>query len=104
VTLNRDGFRDRDHAPEVAAGVRRLLVVGDSFAFGIGLESIEDRFGERVRDRLSVATHVPWESMNASRPDSHTRQEIEYLDRGLPMSRTWFYYCMYSATSTTWYR
>ena len=45
VRLNRQGFRDIDHALKADPGVRRLLVVGDSIAFGWGVPDPKDRFG-----------------------------------------------------------
>ena len=82
VVRNRDGARDVEHSLAPAPGRRRLLVVGDSYAFGWGVPDIEDRFGEQLALRLASAG-PPWESFNMSEPDRHTLQEFEFLERGL---------------------
>src|SRR5206468_11245879 len=37
VRLNHLGFRDREHDLVRPAGTRRLAIIGDSFAFGLGV-------------------------------------------------------------------
>ena len=83
VKLNREGWRDIDHAVEPAKGIRRSLVVGDSYAFSWGIRRIEDRLGEQLGVRLSRRTGQLWEVINVSKPGAHTLDEIEYLKRGL---------------------
>jgi lysophospholipase L1-like esterase len=80
VSLNAEGFRDRAHAIEADDGVRRLLIVGDSVAFGWGIVRLEDRFGEQLATRLKSATGIEWEAINASRPDSATPEHLLFLD------------------------
>jgi len=83
VRFNRDGFRDSEHAIEAAPGVRRLLIVGDSYAFGWGVRDVADRLGEQVGARLREGTREQWEVINIAQPDRHTLQEIESLRRAL---------------------
>ncbi len=83
VKLNREGWRDTDHAVEPAKGIRRGLVVGDSFGYGWGIRRIEDRLGEQLGVRLSRRTGQLWEVINVSKPGADTLNEIEYLKRGL---------------------
>lgn len=84
VRLNGEGFRDRERAAVPEPGRRRLLVIGDSYAFGVGIERLDDRFGEQLGARLATATGERWEVVNASHPDVHTLQEIALLRRMLP--------------------
>ena len=84
VHLNQLGFRDTDHVAGRRDGARRLLVVGDSYAFGAGIRRTADRFGERLVIGLTSASGETWQSVNASRGDSHTLDEIEFLRRSLP--------------------
>jgi hypothetical protein len=84
VRLNRDGFRDRPHAVSPEAGSHRLLAIGDSYAFGVGIERLEDRFGEQLGAMLATGTGERWEVINASQGDLHTLQEIALLQRVLP--------------------
>lgn len=83
VSLNADGFRDVAHERAKPAGIRRLLVIGDSYAFGWGLERTADRFGEQVAARLTTATGTQWEPLNASRGDSHTLHHQGFARRML---------------------
>ncbi len=84
ASLNREGFRDREHPLAATTGTRRLLLVGDSYGFGMGIERPEDRVGERMARRLSEATGEVWEGINASRPNSNTLDEIRFLQQMLP--------------------
>ena len=79
VRLNFEGFRDSAHAVQAHEGVKRLLVVGDSFAFGWGITDPKNRFGEQLAALLS-ANGDQWESLNAARPDSATPQHLRFLD------------------------
>lgn len=78
VQLNSWGFRDKERTTETGNEVRRILIVGDSFAFGVGVENPEGRFGEQLEERLRGALGR-WEVINASRADTHTLQHIEFL-------------------------
>jgi hypothetical protein len=84
VALNGNGFRDVDHSAPKDKGVHRLLVVGDSFAFGWGINDTDKRFGERLSQALSEKTGEEWEVINASRGDTHTLHHIDLLKRSLP--------------------
>ncbi len=81
VRLNRKGWRDAEHSISRDPGIRRLLVVGDSFAFGWGIPHVEDRLGEQLAARLERKTGARWEPLNASRGDSHTLDEIGFMER-----------------------
>lgn len=84
VRLNQAGFRDTDHRVSRDTRSRRLLVVGDSYAYGWGIKKVEDRFGELLALRLGERTGTEWESINASRPDTHTRDHLMFLQSTLP--------------------
>jgi len=83
VRFNQIGFRDREHALARDPGTRRLLLIGDSFAFGVGIIDPNNRFGEQLAERLARQTGEPWEAINASRPDVHTLEETAILGRML---------------------
>ena len=82
VRLDTTGFRDSPVSSDRTPGARRLLVVGDSYAFGWGLPRTEDRFGERLASHLSARTGERWEPVNRSRPDSHTLHAMDFLAAG----------------------
>ena len=77
--LNRDGFRDVDHDLVPSTPRHRLLIIGDSFAYGWGIDDVHDRFGEQVGSRLTSESSEPWEAMNASAPGKNTLTEIDLL-------------------------
>ena len=83
--LNQAGFRDREHALLAAPGVRRLLIVGDSYASGEGLADPDDRFGQRLANALSSRTGSAWEPIFAAQPNTHTLHHIEFLGQALPL-------------------
>ena len=78
VSLNQAGFRDAADARHRSI-YPTLLVVGDSLAFGWGLNRIEDRFGEQLARQLTIRTGNTWNVLNASRGDTHTLTHIEFL-------------------------
>ena len=51
VQLNSMGFRDREFNPPKDTGIYRILVIGDSFAFGQGIPEM-DRFSNIVEAEL----------------------------------------------------
>src|SRR5262249_51961090 len=57
VRLNSLGIREREFPPERTPGVLRVSVVGDSFAFGQGVEEGE-RFSNRIETRLGRGFEV----------------------------------------------
>lgn len=81
VKLNSEGFRDVEHPIARDPAKKRMLIVGDSFAFGWGIRLLDDRIGEQVASRLAKATGEQWEVINASRPNSDTLDEIGYLNQ-----------------------
>ncbi len=87
VQLNNEGFRDVEHPHATPTNERRLLIVGDSCAFGTGLNNIDDRLGEQLASLLSDQFGETWRSMSAALGDSDTIDEIEYLEQMRPYER-----------------
>lgn len=69
VRINRQGLRDREHTYERATNAGRILVLGDSFAWGYGVEK-SDRFSQRLEALLGV------EVINAGVSGYSTDQEL----------------------------
>ncbi len=88
------GFRDRDHARE-KAGKRRIVVLGDSTAWGWGVEA-EERFSDRMERMLPG-----WEVLNLAQAGYSTDQELPWRRRGSPMAPS---SSCSSSTGTTWRR
>jgi len=70
VSFNRLGLRDRDRSPERTPGTIRIIALGDSVTFGLGVAE-EDAF-PRVTESL----------LNASRRDGLS--PVEVLNFGMP--------------------
>ncbi|MCC6450013.1 MAG: SGNH/GDSL hydrolase family protein [Candidatus Aureabacteria bacterium] len=73
IRNNQRGFRDRDHARE-KAGKRRIVVLGDSTAWGWGVEA-EERFSDRMERMLPG-----WEVLNLAQAGYSTDQELLVLE------------------------
>jgi len=75
IDVNAHGLRDRDVPPEKPAGRKRVLILGDSFAFGVGLDN-----GERFSDVLGVVLPDDVDVINAGVPGWGTDQEILFYE------------------------
>jgi len=69
VQINKNGLRDREHSYERQNEIKRILVLGDSFAWGYGVEESE-RFSQLVEKSLDV------EVINAGVSGYSTDQEL----------------------------
>ena len=81
VQLNRLGMREREFAPEPAAGRFRVVVLGDSMTFGQGAP--QDEVWPRVLERALAAAPPPGatgvEVINLALPGYNTAQELALL-------------------------
>jgi len=55
IHINGDGFRDNDYSLEKKVGVLRIMVVGDSFTFGMGV-NLEDTYSKQLERLLNDTT------------------------------------------------
>jgi lysophospholipase L1-like esterase len=77
VRINENGLRDREHSYQRQNDIERILVLGDSFAWGYGVEEAE-RFSQRLEKSLDV------EVINAGVSGYSTDQElIWYRNEGI---------------------
>jgi hypothetical protein len=74
VTTNARGLRDDDCAYEKPEGERRLLSLGDSFAFGYGVE-LEETYCKVAARELGAE----WRAINAGVPSWGTADELDFL-------------------------
>jgi len=75
-------YRDYERSQEKPPGVRRIVLLGDSFTWGWRI-LFDDTFGQRIerdlrRRRLGKET---WEVVNLARPRLDTAQEAEILSK-----------------------
>jgi lysophospholipase L1-like esterase len=73
VRINENGLRDRDHSYERENDIERILVLGDSFAWGYGVEESE-RFSQLLEESLGV------EVINAGVSGYSTDQELLWYE------------------------
>ncbi|MGQ0735472.1 MAG: GDSL-type esterase/lipase family protein [Acidobacteriota bacterium] len=78
VVINSQGLRNDELAPK-KAGTVRILFLGDSFTFGVGVEQ-EDSFPARVQAELATRG-IPIEAVNAGVPGYGTAEQATWLER-----------------------
>ncbi len=78
IDVNSFGLRDREIKVEKPAGVRRVLVLGDSFVFGVGLKN-EERFSDMLQHMLPEDVQV----INCGVPGWGTDQEMLFYENSL---------------------
>ncbi|MCP3915631.1 MAG: hypothetical protein GY711_08760 [bacterium] len=79
VEVNATGFRDIERAEQKPDGVRRVVLLGDSVAWGWGVDA-DERFGDMLDERLGEDVEV----LNLACPGYGTDQQYwTLLDRGL---------------------
>lgn len=80
VDFNSLGFRDREHALEKPAGIRRVVVVGDSFSEAMQV-GVEQTYWHRIEALLAEQTGTGWEVINLGVGDFGTAQESIALEK-----------------------
>lgn len=96
--LNSRGFKDIERARAKPAGVRRIVVIGDSFVFGV--VPYEHGFPARLERDLArsrrAAGQSPVEVVNLGIPGTGPRQYLSMLiDEALPLGPDLVIVCVY---------
>jgi lysophospholipase L1-like esterase len=78
VRINQEGLRGEEIAPGREGGCR-ILALGDSFTFGMGVEGTESYIA-RLASRL-VAAGYPVQGLNGGTPGLGVPQEVRWLER-----------------------
>jgi hypothetical protein len=76
--LNSRGFRDHERNETKPAGTRRVLVLGDSFTWGHGVE-LEDTYPRRLERVLERRQGTPWEVVSLALPGMNTVDQAVQL-------------------------
>lgn len=82
IVTNSFGLRGPEISQTPAPGTRRLLVLGDSVAFGYRMEE-PDTFVEQLRGELERRAGGSWEVLNAGIEGYNTVNEVAYLRSSL---------------------
>jgi hypothetical protein len=77
--LNRRGYRDLERTLAKPEGVRRVLCLGDSFTWGVGV-LFDDAWPQRLERTLSREQGERWEAVNLAEPGLNTVQEVQKLN------------------------
>jgi len=84
---NKQGWRaDFDYSDPRIQGMRRAAVVGDSFAYGWGVDW-NQTFSKRAFDSLNNGASHKWEALNFGAYGVGPMKELETLERILPRYR-----------------
>ena len=75
---NSRGYRDKERTTTKPAGSRRLLSLGDSFAWGAGVE-FDDTYAQRLERHLSRRRQEPWEVIQLALPGMNTVDQASQL-------------------------
>jgi lysophospholipase L1-like esterase len=82
---NAHGLRDRDR-PAKAPGSNRVLVIGDSYAWGYAVAE-DEAFPQAAERLLRESGREDIEVINGGIPDYNSRQERQLLEHLLPIYR-----------------
>jgi hypothetical protein len=77
---NSRGYRDLERRLEKAPGVCRLVSLGDSFAWGVGVE-LEDAYPQRLERALTRVRGEPWEVVNLAKPGMNSVDHLALLEK-----------------------
>ena len=77
--INALGYRDVERAQPKPPGVRRMVCLGDSFTWGVGV-LWDDAWPQRVERTLSRSRGERWEAVNLAEPGMNAVQEASRLE------------------------
>lgn len=77
---NSRGYRDLERSLAKPPGAKRLLALGDSFAWGVGVE-LEDAYPQRLERALTRLRGERWEVVNLAKPGMNTVDHLALLGK-----------------------
>lgn len=78
IKINSDGFRDQEYSIEKPANTSRIIVLGDSVTFGLGLE-INETYSKILENKINSKNKKMYEVMNLGVPGYNTLDEVEFF-------------------------
>jgi hypothetical protein len=76
--INSRGYRDFERTQAKPPGVRRVVSLGDSFAWGVGVE-FDDTYAQRVERTLCRRRRTPWQVVSLAQPGMNSVAEAAQL-------------------------
>ena len=77
--INSLGYRDLEREQPKPAGVRRLVCLGDSFTWGVGI-LFDDAWPQRVERMLSRTRGERWQAVNLAEPGMNAVEQVSRLE------------------------
>jgi len=84
IKINSDGFRDREFSIHKPRDAFRIIALGDSMTFGLGLD-IEDTWPKQLENKLNALNNsINYEVLNFGVPGYNTFEEVEmFKEKGI---------------------
>lgn len=76
--INAAGYRDLERALAKPPGVRRVVCLGDSFTWGVGV-LFDDAWPQRVERMLTRTRGEAWEAVNLAEPGMNAVEQVSRL-------------------------
>ena len=77
--INAAGYRDLERAQPKPKGTRRVVCLGDSFTWGVGI-LFDDAWPQRVERTLSRTRGERWEAVNLAEPGMNAVEQVSRLE------------------------
>lgn len=79
VSINPKGLRDLDYPYQKPENIKRILILGDSVAFGYGVNE-EDTFANQWEETLQSTSPNQFQIINSGVPSYTTVQEVRWFE------------------------
>lgn len=76
--INSDGFRDEEYSVTKPNNTFRIVVLGDSYTFGLGMQ-LNETLPKQLEIKLNEDTKMNYEVLNFGVPSFNTKEEVEML-------------------------
>lgn len=76
--INSAGYRDLERARAKPPGVRRMVCLGDSFTWGVGI-LFDDAWPQRVERMLTRTRGETWQAVNLAEPGMNAVEQVGRL-------------------------
>lgn len=81
ISLNNEGFRDRDYTLATSENTIRIIGLGDSFTYGSGIKDVNNVYLKKLEKLLNEKKSANHEVLNFAKPGINTEEEIKILKK-----------------------